>query len=116
VLIGGAGASTLSAGGGGDILIAGRTAHDANVAALLAVLAEWGRTDRDYSARVSNLLGNGNDGLNGTVRLTPQTVTVAAGTDQLFGGAGRDRLWIAASPGATDQVNNFGLGDVLTFE
>jgi hypothetical protein len=116
ILIGGAGASTLRAGGGGDILIAGRTAYDADLAALLAVLAEWGRPDRSYAARVSNLFNGGSDGLNGTARLAPPTVTVAAGVDQLFGGAGSDWFWIAARPSATDQVNNFGLGDIVTFE
>jgi hypothetical protein len=116
ILIGGAGASTLRAGSGGDILVAGRTAYDADVAALLAVVAEWGRTDRGYSARVSDLFGTGTGGLNGTARLTPQTVTVAAGADQLFAGLGPDWLWIAASPRATDQVNSFGPGDIVTFE
>jgi hypothetical protein len=54
--------------------------------------------------------------LNGTALLTPRTITAAGGVDQLFGGAGPDWFWIAASSAATDQVNGAGAGDVVTFQ
>src|SRR5262249_3225288 len=41
VLIGGSGRDTLYAADGDNILIGGATAHDANQAALAAILAEW---------------------------------------------------------------------------
>src|SRR5207245_11161149 len=55
ILIGGAGQATLQAGSGGDILIGGRTAYDNNAAALVAVLAEWSRTDIGYTTRMADL-------------------------------------------------------------
>src|SRR5205085_3461588 len=55
LLIGGAGQATLQAGSGGDILIGGTTAYDNNAAALAAILAEWGRTDIGYTARMADL-------------------------------------------------------------
>jgi hypothetical protein len=116
VLIGGTGPSSLRAGAGGDILIAGRTAYDTNAAALLAILAEWGRTDRVYADRVRDLFGAGSGGLNGASVLAPQAITPAGGTDQLFGGMGLDWFWIAANSVAADQVNNPGAGDVVTFQ
>ncbi len=116
VLIGGGGASALHAGGGGDILIAGRTTHDADVAGLLAIAAEWGRQDETYALRLNDLFGGGSGALNGTALLNPQTITTAGGIDQLFGSLGPDWFWIAASTGVADKVNDFGLGDVVTFE
>src|SRR5204863_4203025 len=68
LLIGGAGADTLRAGGGGALLIGGTTDYDANVAALLAVMKEWGRTDVDYNTRVKHLSGTLAGGLNGSYR------------------------------------------------
>src|SRR5262249_1691352 len=41
LLIGGLGADQLTGNGGSDILIGGRTAFDANDAALAAIMAEW---------------------------------------------------------------------------
>src|SRR5262249_20629850 len=64
VLIGGTGPSTLRAGSGGDILIGGTTSFDNNAAALAAVLAEWSRTDADYTTRIAHLMGTMSGGLN----------------------------------------------------
>jgi hypothetical protein len=116
VLIGGAGASALHAGSGGDILIAGRTTHDADVAALLAIAAEWGRQDRSYAQRSHDLFFGGSGAKNGAALLNPQNIMTTGGIDQLFGGAGPDWFWMAASSSATDKLNNFGLGDVVTYE
>src|SRR5262249_55349367 len=54
VLIGGLGADVLSGGSGDDLLIGGSTAHDANGAALDAVLATWA-SGSSYATRVANL-------------------------------------------------------------
>jgi hypothetical protein len=58
ILIGDAGNDHLNAGTNGDILIGGSTSYDSptlNKAALVAVLAEWQRTDINYAARVTDL-------------------------------------------------------------
>jgi hypothetical protein len=78
ILIGGLNGDILNATTGGlgqDILISGRTAFDANAAALNLIKAEWTRPDNlfsTYKTRVAHLLAGG--GLNGTVLLNPTTV------------------------------------------
>src|SRR5262245_58300183 len=47
LLIGGLSADTLHGRPGDGLLVGNGTAHDSNLAALLALLAEWGRTDLD---------------------------------------------------------------------
>jgi hypothetical protein len=115
IVIGGAGADTLRAGGGGDVLISGSTAYDANVAALLALEAEWSRTDIGYLARVQDLFGDGSGGLNGTFLLDPQTVTRDAAVDQIFAGAGPDWMWLSGGLTAVDKVNGYAPGETATF-
>src|SRR5262249_11381744 len=75
LLIAGKGASTLQAGSGGDILIGGWTnydltstamTYDQKLAALEAIMAEWGSTD-SYTTRVNDLTNGG--GLNGSYLL-----------------------------------------------
>ena len=92
VLIGGADADDLFGGPDDDILIGGTTSHDQNVTALLAVLAEWSRTDLDYDQRILNLRSGG--GLNGLIVLTASapnpTVFDDQAKDSLRGGLGRD--------------------------
>jgi Ca2+-binding RTX toxin-like protein len=95
VLIGGGGTNVLLGQGGDDLLIAGSTSFDSNVAALLAVLAEWS-SDRDYLTRIANLTGTGS-GANFTNRLNGnyfllagQTVFADAGGSVLVGGPGQD--------------------------
>src|SRR5207244_11346146 len=65
LLIGGAGADTLHGNGGDDIVIGNSTDYDSNLAALNALMAEWGRTDADYTTRVNHLTGGAGGGLNG---------------------------------------------------
>jgi parallel beta-helix repeat protein len=110
VMIGGAGPSTLRAGSGGDILIGGTTSYDNNVAALGAVLAEWGRTDADYATRIAHLTGTTGGGLNGSVLLNSTTVQNNGLADSLYGGAGQD--WFFAS--AIDAIFNKTTGEVIT--
>jgi Ca2+-binding RTX toxin-like protein len=108
ILIGGLGADTLRGNGGDDILIGGTTSYDSNVAALCAVLREWGRTDISYSTRVSHLKG-GTGGLNGAYALTTATVFDDGVADTLYGNAGLD--WFFArktgTAGQKDRVQDY---------
>ncbi len=112
ILIGGGGADTLRAGAGGDVLIGGQTAYDSTPAALVALAAEWARTDRDYRQRVQALFGE-TAGLNGPYLLGPQTVLRDAAVNQLFGGAGSDWFWLSD---IADRINNLMEGEVATFQ
>src|SRR5205807_1100027 len=101
---------TLRAGSGGDILIGGTTTYDGNAAALVAVLAEWGRTDIDYVTRIAHLAGSTSGGLNGSSLLNASTVQGNDLADNLYGGAGMD--WFFA--GMTDVLFNTTTGEVVT--
>jgi hypothetical protein len=57
LLLGGQGADALDGGAGDDVLMGGTTDHDANPAALDALMAEWSRTDLDYRSRIDHLPG-----------------------------------------------------------
>jgi Ca2+-binding RTX toxin-like protein len=118
ILIGGAGQATLQAGSGGDILIGGTTAYDNNVAALAAYLAEWSRTDIDYTTRMADLTNTTgginvikgmyfflNNGMNG-----PRTVFGNGLADSLYGGPGLD--WYFA--GMMDALINKTSGEAVT--
>lgn len=98
LLIGGGGADTMSGGAGDDILISGETIHDGDVSALLALMAEWSRTDLGYDARIAHLSGPVG-GRNGTVFLDSNTVQIDGGNNQLTGDTGRD--WFLARSGDT---------------
>src|SRR5262245_21239131 len=115
LLIGGKGSDTLHGNGGDDILIGGTTSYDSNVAALCAVLREWGRTDLSSSTRVSHLKGS-SGGLNGSSVLTSATVFDDGVTDTLYGDAGTD-WFFATTSGPTqkkDRVQDRGSSEVLT--
>ena len=110
ILIGGAGQATLQAGAAGDILIGGTTAYDNNAAALAALLAEWGRTDIDYTTRIAHLNGSSGGGLNGTYLLNTSTIYSNGLADNLYGGAGLD--WYFA--GVLGLLFNQTTGEVIT--
>jgi Ca2+-binding RTX toxin-like protein len=111
ILIGGDGADALEGGLADDLLIAGSTAHDASIAALSALMAEWGRTDADYATRIAHLNGSLSGGRNGTRLLNATTVFNDAGAvDTLLGGAGLD--WFIDFVG--DLVNDLGTGGTET--
>jgi Ca2+-binding RTX toxin-like protein len=99
ILIGGNGADTLI-GGTGDLLIAGRTNYDLNLAALTSLMAEWGRPDAGYAARIGHLQGTLTGGRNGSYVLTPSTVIGDSDDDELVGECGLD--WLLAD--ATTRV------------
>lgn len=92
LLIGGKGSDTLSGGADEDILVGTSTAHDADAAALAAVMAEW-TSGNDYQTRVDHLRGP-HGGKNGTTFLQAATVHDDAAKDTLDGGAdASDWFW-----------------------
>lgn len=114
VLLGGIGADELHGGADEDLLVGAATSHDADLPALLALLAEWSRTDADYETRLGHLDGSLAGGLNGTTLLDAQSLTSDDASDHLFGQSGRD--WFFAAPdGATaDVLNDWEDGEVVT--
>jgi uncharacterized repeat protein (TIGR01451 family) len=116
ILIGGGGAATLYAGSDGDILIGGSTTYNANMTALVALMAEWA-SGAAYQQRVRDLFGDGLGGLNGSYKLNPQTVTRHTAISQLFGGpGGLDWFWFCDALKSLDNVNGYSAGEVATFE
>jgi hypothetical protein len=114
ILIGGGGPASLVAGGGDDILIGGSTVYDANVAALLALVQEWGRMDIGYAQRIQDLFGTG-VGQNGSDVLTAQTITQDVARNQLVGGSGTDWFWLSESGKTLDRLGNYTGGEVVSF-
>jgi hypothetical protein len=98
----------LDGGAGDDLLIAGPTSYDNNLAALNSLMAEWGRTDATYATRVAHLDGSLTTGSrNGAIKLTASTVFDDGGaSDSLTGGAGLDAYWASVGDNITDL--NFG--------
>jgi hypothetical protein len=89
LLIGGKGTSTLVGGAGDDILIAGTTTFDHNIAALMSILEEWQRADKNYADRITDLRNGG--GFNGSNRLIfGTTVLDNDGPSKMTGGPGLD--------------------------
>ena len=101
LLIGGLGSDALFGCGGDDIMIGGATDHDSNLKALDLLLAEWSRTDVDYTTRISHLLGpsggGSSGGLNGLRFLNRTTVHDDETVDLLVGGDGMD--WFFGTSG-----------------
>ena len=110
ILIGGLGADTLRGGAGDDLLIGNGTTYDANLAALAALMAEWGRTDANYSARAAHLLGEPG-GLNDGYFLDPSTILADAAIDQLYGESGLDLFFTGFNTPA-DAANGLGGGEM----
>lgn len=114
VLIGGLGADTINGSGGDDVVIGGRTKFDSDQMALLAIMAEWSRTDETYATRVSHLKAppkgkGGVAGLNGSIFLNTSTVFDDAAIDALLGGSGTD--WFFAKPSGKRVTNPDTLAD-----
>jgi hypothetical protein len=105
--MGGAGKSTLVGGSSDDLLVGGSTIYDDNNAALMAVFAEWQRTDETYQQRISNIRGTTSGGLNGSYDLNSTTVNESGFTDTLTGNAGLD--WFFA--GSTDKITDLQSGE-----
>jgi autotransporter-associated beta strand protein len=84
ILIGGTDKDKLHAEGQEDIVLGGSTAHDKDLEALDALLAEWGRGDVDRKTRIRHLTGQSAGGLNGDALLTATTVIDDAARDKVF--------------------------------
>ena len=118
LLIAGLGASQLNAGSGDDLLIGGWTAYDLTssgmtydqkLAALEAIMAEWGSAD-SYTTRLNDLQGGG--GLNGSFLLNTSTVHDNGKVDTLIGTTGSASDWFLA--GLTDVLKNKKNGEAQT--
>jgi hypothetical protein len=114
LLVGGTGADVLHGNGGDDILIGGTTDYDSNLAALAAIMAEWGRTDADYTTRINHLNGTLGGGLNGGYVLTANTVHDDAASDTLYGEGGNDWFFAHLSGTTKDKVKDLAAGEALT--
>jgi uncharacterized protein (TIGR03118 family) len=91
LLIGGEGRDQLQGQAGDDLLIGGTTTHDANLAALMQILAELNSAD-DYATRIAKLRA----GTGGLPILDATTVLDDAARDLLHAGQGLD--WFFAGP------------------
>jgi pimeloyl-ACP methyl ester carboxylesterase len=96
ILIGDAGADTIIGGGGDNILIGDSTIYDQNMTALLAINAEWTRTDLSFEQRLAHLISNGiNDGrLNGSYVFNKKTVFSDGSVDTLTDGGGLNWVFV----------------------
>jgi hypothetical protein len=103
VLIGDNGSDTITDGSGSDILISGTTTYDKNKTALMEILAEWQRTDENYTQRVADLKNGG--GLNGSYKLIWGSTVKDDGTQDVLNGAVGGLDWFFANL-AQDTINN----------
>ncbi|MCA9179636.1 MAG: hypothetical protein KDB14_34510 [Planctomycetales bacterium] len=96
LLIGGLGADLVNGGGDDDLLIAGWTLFDQNIAALEAISREWS-SSRDYQTRILNLTdGSGSpERLNGLFFLVlGETVFDDEEVDRLIGASDIDWFFL----------------------
>ncbi|MFO0881652.1 MAG: calcium-binding protein [Gemmataceae bacterium] len=112
ILIGGADADTLTGGANDDILIGGSTTYDANISALNAIMAEWGRSDVAYATKVARINGTATGGLNGSFRFNDAAITDDVEDTSLLGGDGVD--WFLASILAEVDDQNTGGFEIVT--
>lgn len=106
VLLGGLSTDSLSGDAGEDLLIGGTTSHDANQAALLAILSEWSRTNQTYAQRIGHL-STSSGGNNGSTLLNASTVQDDSGAvDQLTGGTSLDWFFASLNDNLLDKAAN----------
>ncbi|HVK08689.1 MAG TPA: LamG-like jellyroll fold domain-containing protein [Gemmataceae bacterium] len=98
LLIAGPTASALFGGDGEDLLIGGTSPHDTNPSLLDAVMAEWARTDADYTTRFGNLRG-------GLLESSPQ-LRANGQQNQLYGGGADDVLFGVLDVDLSDREGN----------
>jgi hypothetical protein len=110
LLIGGKGTSTIVGGAADDILIAGTTTFDNNTSALMSILQEWQRTDKDYGQRIADLRNGG--GFNGSNKLIlGSTVLDNDGASALTGAAGLDWFFADLAGGVKDTITDLKNGE-----
>jgi Ca2+-binding RTX toxin-like protein len=114
ILIGGSGSDVLHGGVSDDLLIGGTTSHDASLAALAVLRAEWARADADYLTRISHLNGTQSGGLNGSYLLNNQTVFDDGAGNDLYGDQGQDWFFAAAGGANPDRLHDLGAGEIAT--
>jgi hypothetical protein len=109
LLVGGTGADRIVGNADDDILIAGTTAFDDDVAALCAIMAEW-TSERSYAERTANLRGTTSGGLNGAYVLETEgagaTVFDDDAADVLTGSAGQDWFFANLDSGVLDRITD----------
>lgn len=113
LLFGGIGADSLRGSDGDDLLVAAATDHDANLVALTALMAEWGRASINYATRINHLNGTTGGGLNGDYFLNASTVHDDNAIDQLYGDAGTDWFFAKVNGSNKDKVNS-AAGETIT--
>lgn len=113
LILGGQGADVLRGGRGDDLLFGNRTTFDANQAALIALMAEWGRTDASYQERLDHLLGFVPNGRNGSFVLEPAAILDDAAVDTLQGDDHRD-WFLRLKSIARDKVLDAVAGEAIT--
>jgi Ca2+-binding RTX toxin-like protein len=116
LMIGGLGADTITGSKDEDILIAGWTSFDDNLAALSAIMAEWGSTAITNANRVAHLSGTAG-GLNGSTFLRGSDVSGGVGNQTVFDDNAVDRL--TGSQGfdwfmANTALDNSTVKDIIT--
>jgi hypothetical protein len=110
LLIGGKGTSTLVGGAADDILIAGTTTFDHNTSALMSILQEWQRTDKDYAQRIADLrIGRGFNGSNKLI--LGSTVLDNDTASTLTGGAGLDWFFADLAGSVKDTITDLTNGE-----
>jgi hypothetical protein len=98
IVIGGDGADVLHGDLGNDLLIGGSTDYDYSLAALNSLMAEWGRTDVSYSAKIAHL-STSSGGRNGSIVLNSSTVHTDGSIDALYGDDGLNWFLIYGDEG-----------------
>ena len=102
-LIGGKGEDDLDGGTEDDLLIAGFTDHDANLAALDAILSVW-TSGLSYQSRVSALRSG--VGVPKGIKLNSDTVHDDGVQDALLGGSGQDWFFAKLSGSNVDVISD----------
>ncbi|MHC5538088.1 hypothetical protein ACYOEI_07640 [Singulisphaera rosea] len=77
-------------------------------------MAEWGRTNVSYADRVKHLNGSLAGGLNGNVRLTPDTDYNDSAVDSLFGQGDLDWFFASLVSPKQDKIKDAARLDMIT--
>jgi Ca2+-binding RTX toxin-like protein len=93
IMIGGDGVDQIIGGASENILIGGDVSEDLTLAALGAVMSEFGRSDEDYITRLTHIMSG--DGTNELALLNAGTVQGDGVANVLTGGAGRNWFFVA---------------------
>ena len=104
------GGDRIVGGSGGNIVIGGYSSLDPRGDALLAILAEWQRTDETYQQRIDHIRGTTAGGLNGGFFFNSSTVFNDFAPDTLTGGPGLDWFW-ANLP--QDTITDLQVGELI---